>query len=67
MTNNDNGYNSKRAWYELKPTLVDRAAPFDFNLVKLRNTGYIFLSTAIFAPFLLIFWFHICLHTMNMF
>ena len=51
MTNNDNGYNSKRAWYELKPTLVDRAAPFDFNLVKLRNTGYIFLSTAIFAPF----------------
>lgn len=51
MTNNDNVYNPKRAWYELKPTLVDRAAPFDFNLVKLKNTGYIFLGTAIFAPF----------------
>lgn len=51
MNNNDNFYNPKRAWYELKPTLVDRAAPFDFNLVKLKNTGYIFLGTAIFAPF----------------
>ncbi|WP_342255657.1 CPBP family intramembrane glutamic endopeptidase [Spiroplasma endosymbiont of Poecilobothrus nobilitatus] len=51
MTNNDNVYNPKRAWYELKPTLVDRASPFDFNLVKLKNTGYIFLGTAIFAPF----------------
>jgi len=51
MTNNDNVYNPKRAWYELKPTLVDRAAPFDFNLVKLKNTGYIFLGTAIFTPF----------------
>ncbi|MFU0252426.1 lysostaphin resistance A-like protein [Spiroplasma sp. Moj] len=51
MTNNDNVYNPKRAWYELKPTLVDCAAPFAFNLVKLKNTGYIFLGTAIFAPF----------------
>ncbi|UZQ29320.1 MAG: CPBP family intramembrane metalloprotease [Spiroplasma phoeniceum] len=51
MINNDNVYNPKRAWYELKPTLVDRNAPFDFNLVKLKNTGCIFLGTAIFVPF----------------
>ncbi|WHQ36793.1 type II CAAX endopeptidase family protein [Spiroplasma sp. SV19] len=52
MNNNENTYNNfKRPWYELKPTLVDRASPFDFKLVNVRNTGYIFIGTAIFAPF----------------
>ena len=52
MNNNENVYNNfKRPWYELKPTLVDRASPFDFKLVNIRNTGYIFIGTAIFAPF----------------
>ncbi|WP_425380374.1 CPBP family intramembrane glutamic endopeptidase [Spiroplasma endosymbiont of Stenodema calcarata] len=52
MNNNENTYNNlKRPWYELKPTLVDKTAPFNFNLVRVRNTGYIFIGTAIFAPF----------------
>lgn len=52
MNDNENVYNNfKRPWYELKPTLVDRAAPFEFKLVNVRNTGYIFIGTAIFAPF----------------
>lgn len=50
MNNNENVYN-KRQWYELKPTLVYRASPFDFKLVNVRNTGYIFIGTVIFAPF----------------
>ncbi|WP_425377777.1 CPBP family glutamic-type intramembrane protease [Spiroplasma endosymbiont of Polydrusus pterygomalis] len=50
MRSNKNIYNAIK-WYELNPTLIDQTLPFDFNLVKLRNIGYIFLGTAIFAPF----------------
>ncbi|WP_338955339.1 CPBP family intramembrane glutamic endopeptidase [Spiroplasma endosymbiont of Polydrusus cervinus] len=50
MRSNKNIYNARK-WYELKPTLIDQTLFFDFNLVKLRNIGYIFLGTAIFAPF----------------
>ncbi|WP_374696611.1 CPBP family intramembrane glutamic endopeptidase [Spiroplasma endosymbiont of Polydrusus formosus] len=50
MRSNKNIYNVRK-WYKLKPTLVDQTLPFDFNLVKLRNIGYIFLWTAIFVPF----------------
>ncbi|AHF61277.1 hypothetical protein P344_05280 [Spiroplasma mirum ATCC 29335] len=54
-TNNNNDWtNSKQSWDEkiqLKKTMLDRVNPFDFKLVNLNNTGYIFVGTAILAPF----------------
>ncbi|AGM24883.1 CPBP family intramembrane glutamic endopeptidase [Spiroplasma chrysopicola] len=43
----------KRAWYQVKPGLVDQASPFDFKLVSLKSVGYIFILTAIIGPFLI--------------
>lgn len=49
---NNNIYNLKKILYKIKKILInDNIEPFDFNLVKLKNTGYIFLVTAIFIPF----------------